>query len=159
MPGITDKIRTILKSLEIKEPPIPLEKVANFFTIKVVPYKNFPENISGTIVNEDGFIAIGINSNKPITRQRFTIAHELGHFLLNHDIGSKLIDENFDKPINIEMEANDFAAELLMPRDFLKKDIEEKKFNINIPDLAKRYNVSEQAMSVRLLRTGLINKL
>ena len=48
----------------------------------------------------------------------------------------------------------DFAAQLLMPIDFLKQDVGKK---MKIPDLARRYKVSEQAVSIRLLKTGLIN--
>ncbi len=158
MQGLSKKVKIILKKLKIEEPPVPLEEVAKLFSIQIFPYE-FPENISGTIINENNINIIGVNNKNPKTRQRFTIAHELGHFLLNHDLHPRLIDENFDKPINKEVEANEFAAELLMPQDFLKKDIEEKRVKLTIPDLAKRYGVSEQAMSVRLLRTRLINKL
>lgn len=154
MEGLTDKIRNILKKLAITEPPVPIEKVAELFFIKIVPYPNFPDNISGTIVDQKGFMIIGVNSNHPIVRQRFTIAHELGHFLLGHELGEKIIDDVFDRPTDKEKDANEFAAQLLMPIDFVKQDVAKK---MNIPDLARRYEVSEQAVSIRLLKTGLIN--
>jgi len=156
MEGLTEKIRDILHKLNIVAPPVPIEKIAELFSIKIFPYPNFPDNISGTIVNQNDSAIIGVNSNHAIVRQRFTIAHELGHFLLGHELGEKIIDDVFDKPNDKEREASEFAAELLMPRDFLKQDVLKK---IKIPDLAKQYMVSEQAMSIRLLKTGLINKL
>ncbi|OGF20574.1 hypothetical protein A2316_00480 [Candidatus Falkowbacteria bacterium RIFOXYB2_FULL_38_15] len=159
MKGLTDKIRDILKKLEIKELPIPLEKVANLFSIKVIYYPSFPDHVSGIIINREGLLAIGINSDKPKVRQRFTLAHELGHFLLGHEIDEKIIEGIYDRPTDQEREANEFAAELLVPKDFLEKDIKEKLIVLKIPELARRYEVSEQAISVRLLETGLINQI
>lgn len=155
MEGLTEKIRGILTKATITAPPVSVEKIAALFSIKVFPYQGFPDNVSGTIVDQKGFIVIGVNSNHPKVRQRFTIAHELGHYLEGHDLAKKIIDDVYDKPTDKEVEANRFAAELLMPRDFLKQDLDKK---MNIPELARRYNVSEQAISIRLLETGLINK-
>lgn len=159
MEGVTDKVRKIIKKLEISSPPIPLEKVANLFSIKIIYYNAFPDHISGMIVDQKEFIAIGINKNHPKVRQRFTIAHELGHFLLGHEIPEKIIDDSFDKPIDKEKEANKFASELLMPKDFLEKDLAKGNEILKIPDLARRYMVSEQAMSIKLMNSGLINKI
>jgi len=156
MEGLTEKIRIIVKKTGIAEPPVPIEKIAELFSIKVIPYSSFSDNISGTIVEQKGFIVIGVNSNHAKVRQRFTIAHELGHFFAGHDLAEQIIDDVFDRPTDKEREANKYAAELLMPKDFLKQDIGKK---MDIPKLAKKYNVSEQAMSIRLLETGLINNL
>lgn len=159
MEGLTDKVRTILEKIGITEPPVDVWKVAIFFGIKIIPYSQFPDKFSGTVVNQGNFTLIGINSNHSKNRQRFTIAHELGHFLLGHKIDDTLKEELLDRPINQEREADEFAGELLMPRDFLKKDLENRKEKLTIPLLAQQYSVSEQAMSIRLLRTGLINKM
>lgn len=156
MEGLRDKVRAILNKLNIDSAPIPLEKVAELFSIPVVQYPYFPEGVSGTIINEHDLKVIGVNDNHAQVRQRFTIAHELGHYLMAHD-DTKFIDDTFDKPNQKEQEANKFAAELLMPYDFLKKDLE--KGNIKIKELAQKYLVSEQSMSIRLLETNLINKI
>lgn len=101
----------------------------------------------------------------PETRRRFTIAHELGHLLLHKD--EKLhIDERF--PIGFrdgvsslaeddnEIEANQFASELLMPLEFLAKDLKDLSLDMEseeaIAELANRYQVSLQAMTIRLSR-------
>ena len=157
MAEIVEKVRTILTKHNLESAPVPIERVANLFSIKIVPYSKFTQQISGTIIKDENFIAIGVNSNDAVVRQRFTIAHELGHFLLGHDIAQTLDDAKLDRPIDNEKEADKFAAELLIPIDFLKKDIESGIKNL--AELSRRYEVSEQAMSVRLLNTGLINKL
>lgn len=153
-----ENIRHILNKLDIQSPPVPVDKVAELFSIKVVPYSKFPDSISGTIIQQHDLNAIGINSNHASVRQRFSVAHELGHFLLGHD-STKIIDDTFDVPTDKEQQANKFAAELLMPFDLLKNDIESHAHEYDIPALARRYEVSEQAMSIRLLETGFIKKL
>lgn len=159
MVGTTEKIRMILKQLQITEPFVDVQKVATLFSIKVISYDNFPESVSGMIVRdrngEKENIYIGVNSKQAEVRQRFTIAHELGHFLSGHD-DLKIVEEGFDKDTPKEKEANAFAGELLMPKDFLVDDMRTKNFDI--PALAKRYKVSEQAMSIRLLQSGLIGQ-
>lgn len=151
---IRSKVRSILEKLNIKEAPIPVDKVANFFSLEIVYYPNFPDSVSGTIIKDEDLHAIGVNQNHPRVRQRFTIAHEIGHYIMGHD-ENKIIDDTFDKSTDKEKEANKFASELLMPYALLKLDIEKERQDI--PGLARKYEVSEQAMSIRLLESGLIN--
>jgi Zn-dependent peptidase ImmA (M78 family) len=100
-------------------------------------------------------------------QQRFTIAHELGHFLL-HEGYTVHLDENLGAlRINLrnsesargedadEKEANLFAAELLMPAAFLREDLRDKDLDLLadgafIDKLAKKYKVSSQALTFRL---------
>ncbi|MBI2485045.1 ImmA/IrrE family metallo-endopeptidase [Candidatus Uhrbacteria bacterium] len=160
MEGLTEKIRVILEKLAITQPPIDIEKVAAYFGINLVPYDNFPDNVSGMIVRDQNGdnenIYIGFNSKQAKVRQRFTVAHELGHFLSGHD-DLKIVEDTFDKDTVKEREANSLAAELLMPKDFLVADMKLGKYDI--PSLASRYGVSEQAMSICLLKSGLLSKV
>ena len=151
---IRTKVKSILDKLNIVSAPIPIEKIANLFSLAIIYYPKFPNSVSGTIIKDDDFHAIGVNENHSKVRQRFTIAHELGHYIMGHDENTYL-DDSFDKSTDKEREANKFAGELLMPFEILKTDIEKNVYNI--PSLAKRYEVSEQAMSIRLLETNLIN--
>lgn len=151
---IRSKVNSILKKLDINKAPVDVEKVAEFFSLNVIYYPKFPDSISGTIIKDVDLHAIGVNANHPKVRQRFTIAHELGHYIMGHD-QKTVLDNSFDKKTDNEKEANKFASELLMPIDFLKNDLD--KENYNIPSLAKKYEVSEQAMSIRLLETNLIH--
>jgi Zn-dependent peptidase ImmA (M78 family) len=100
-------------------------------------------------------------------RQRFTIAHEIGHLLLHeHDqvhvdrgfrvrLRSDISSQGTDRD---EMEANRFAAELLMPLKMLQADVQSLEFDLTDDDalwaLAKRYGVSTQAMTYRLNTFG-----
>ncbi len=90
-------------------------------------------------------VVIGSNQNINYFRKRFTIAHELGHFLLKHLIKEHEI--NFYDKDPQEKEANQFAAELLMPLEFIKVDF---KNNPNIEALSVKYLVSKEAMGWKL---------
>lgn len=140
--------------------PIDIKKIANLLGFEIVPF-DFPDTISAVIRINGVAKAIGVNKNHPETRQRFSIAHELGHYLSGHenfthekkivvDPERKYLDPQFRD----EQEADDFAAELLMPESMLKKDALEK--DIEISDLAKKYDVSEQAMLIQLVNLKLI---
>lgn len=78
---------------------------------------------------------IRINKYEPLVRQRFTIAHEIGHILLGHE-GISYRDTNYQqyndfiKRMN-EVNANSFAAELLMPEILLRKALEKTMFELN----------------------------
>jgi len=106
-----------------------------------------------------------VNSRHHPNRRRFTIAHELGHFRLHRgvaihideDFRVNLRDEDSSKGVSWEeVEANRFAAELLMPTGFLFQDVEKFK-NIDkqaVQNLARRYRVSSQSMEIRLANLG-----
>jgi len=152
----------LLKRGRVKRAPVPLEKLAVLLDAEIV-LQPFVGEVSGIVHrNKDGSAVIGVNSSHNIQRQRFTIAHEIGHLLLHTDENLH-VDKNF--PIGLrnelsgqavnenEIEANQFAAALLMPRDLIAKDVkpligEDVLFAIR--KLSKKYKVSEQAMSIRL---------
>jgi Zn-dependent peptidase ImmA (M78 family) len=111
---------------------------------------------------------IAVNRDKPSLRQRFSLAHELGHYALNHDYLKKFgPDVDIDHPPEdshpmsgkFESEANDFAGELLVPRTLLLKfrskkedteDEESKESFRPFADLAKRLQgrpLSEQELA------------
>ena len=101
---------------------------------------------------------IVVNNREVAERQRFTIAHELGHFCLNH--GSSFRDtaspgwfRNCD-PVH-ESEANKFAAELLMPAIAMKVMIDVRKIR-DAAELRKAFGVSSQALNLRLKSLGYI---
>ena len=162
----------LLREAGIRRAPVPVEKLVRFVDAKVVfrSFSGHSGQISGIVHrNANGTAVIGINSKERHERQRFTIAHELGHLLLhvNEDLH---IDRNF--PIGLrsgasrsgteenEIEANQFAAALLMPPHFLAKDIAPlvgTDVIVAIEKLAAKYEVSEQAMSVRLSTLGYVS--
>ena len=153
----------LLNILNIKSTPIPVEDIAGRSRIKIsrAPSKDF----SGILIRKDGHALIGVNNDEALVRQRFTIAHELGHFYL-HPLKDTFIDyrnHKSDKKDTTnstrERQANMFAAALLMPRKSLIRDF--KKIVSKLTDdeisniLAKRYEVSEDAMKYRLKNLGL----
>lgn len=113
-----------------------------------------PEGISGMIKREaDGTFRCYVDKNEPNVRQRFTAAHELGHFVLHRSqIGDGLQDNYLLRAEGMsnsqEAQANRFAADLLMPKRLIAEVIAE---GVNdVKRLAKRFEVSEIAMSIRL---------
>jgi Zn-dependent peptidase ImmA (M78 family) len=140
---------------QINEPPVPVERIAHNLGFVVEPF-DFPDTISAVVRIKDKIKVIGVNKNQSEKRQRFSIGHELGHYLSGH--------ENYDHEKNIivdpekkylspqyraEQEADEFAAELLMPEYMLKKFVEEEK--LDSAALAQKFNVSEQAMIIQLI--------
>lgn len=164
---IEDTAMSLIKSNRISGPPIPVEDIARNLGLDVIAY-NLGDDISGTLVveNKKGFI--GYNPSHVKVRQRFTIAHELGHFLLhNHSKSEQLfVDKDFlvkyrsannysSAELKHEQEANAFAAALLMPKEFVHKELSRKN-TTNLPELelievlAKVFEVSIPAMTYRL---------
>jgi len=146
-----DKAESILKLANITSVPVDLNKIADSLGFTILPFA-FPDKRKGMVLIENNHKTIGVNSNHPVTSQRYTIAHELGHYLNGHvhydnpciNDDSKFFDPHFQQ----EREADLFAAELLMPKEFLIKDLSE--IGLDIVKLTEKYQVSEQAMWIRL---------
>lgn len=101
---------------------------------------------------------IRFNPSEPAVRQRFTVAHEIGHFIFGHGSdGVELRDpmQNFSSANYDPKEAacNRFAAELLMPEVAIKHYITELGVS-EIERLAQAFIVSEVAMKYRLANLG-----
>jgi Zn-dependent peptidase ImmA (M78 family) len=146
----------ILKTLNIRSLPIPVEEIASKYQIKISRAPN--NDFSGMLIRKDDRALIGINDKESPVRQRFTIAHELGHFFL-HSNKDTFIDYRDNKKDVMrtprEKQANMFAAALLMPRYLLLQDFrslaKEGFSEDELYTLAKRYDVSEEAMRFRLM--------
>lgn len=147
--------RKLIRQLDITAPPVPVEDVADFVGLKVIPY-GFPKEVSGVLVVSDDVMAIGVNKAHVPVRQRFSIAHEIGHFMLSHDdfffldfTDSTLENLNREETNkDAEVEANEFAAELLMPTEMVKRDF--RPGETNPKEMAAAYGVSEQALWIKL---------
>jgi Zn-dependent peptidase ImmA (M78 family) len=156
---------------------VPVEKLIRAQGIEIVK-KRFDNETSGFVyVDPDTHKAtIGLNVSHTKTRQRFTLAHELGHYFLHKSANGGLHvddrdffvrfrnDHSADGSDKDEREANAFAAELLMPRTFLQNDIANVGDELSLSadetflgELAARYGVSRQALSFRLINLGLID--
>ena len=156
----------LLESFGLSKPPVPIHKIARGSGVRIVKVSG-KDDISGFLYPGKRPV-IGVNKDQAQVRQRFTIAHELGHLKL-HEHRQVHVDREFrvrfrsgasSQGINRdEMEANRFAVELLMPLEFLRRDIEERDFaltdNEALWSLAKIYGVSAQAMAFRLNGLGI----
>jgi Zn-dependent peptidase ImmA (M78 family) len=169
---ISDSVNQLLTKLHIRRAPIQIEKLTKDLGI-TIQKEMADDELSGFLYRnrEHNFTVIGVNAGHAETRQRFTIAHEIGHFFL-HELDEIHIDrekvgvqvwrrneESRQGTNSQEVEANLFAAELLMPSRFISRDLE----SIRVTDcsdekivehLAELYQVSEQAMTIRLTNLG-----
>lgn len=139
--------------------PVDVLKVATAFGLKVYESDtHLPHNTSGMILRapevggESGYCII-VRSSEPFVRRRFTVAHEISHFILHRDkIGNSLADDTLYRSSLSsveESEANQLAADILMPRDLIRKYA--SSLGVTDPSvLAKRFQVSELAMKIRL---------
>jgi Zn-dependent peptidase ImmA (M78 family) len=137
--------------------PVDVAAAAQRLGVKVFAAK-LADKVSGVLVRDpkygtpSGFV-IFVDEDEPAVRQRFTAAHELGHFVLHKDsVGHKNEDNYLLRSEGMssrqEAEANRFAAALLMPFDLIEDAMSK---GITTPkELAKHFQVSEIAMSIRL---------
>ncbi|MGI8836913.1 MAG: ImmA/IrrE family metallo-endopeptidase [Pyrinomonadaceae bacterium] len=145
--------RSVLKKHKINSLPVDvlglIGKEALGF--RIIYEEDWPDRISG--LTNKGQKTIRINKKHHPLRQRFSLAHELGHICLDHDlILSDRIEEEGIKE-EFEKEANEFASELLMPIDMFKKAF---RTNANLESLADTFLVSTTAVSVRAINLHLI---
>jgi len=145
--------RKVLQELSITNPPVDIESVVKAHGLAIERFYNWPDKLHGQLWREQR--VIGVNGNDHRTRQRLTLAHELGHFVLHHDLlefvdyGAALDDPEKD----IDVEAYEFGGELLMPMRWIKNDYARIR---DTERLSLRYDVSEPALWVRLIKLGLI---
>jgi len=138
--------------------PVPVGGLAKALGLKVV-VAALPLNISGMIKPDDdgeGFI-IKVNRFESKARQRFTIAHEIAHFLLHRDrIQAGVVDSVLYRSklsSRIEAEANRLAADIVMPRRKISAITGLETTHISdhmIERLANEFEVSKQAMGIRV---------
>lgn len=144
----------------MSDPPVMPRQIATHLGVQVFDWE-FPEEVSGIFVSEGGGACIGVNQAHPHVRQRFTIAHELGHCIYANgrdlfvDFGEAeaAARREDSRQQALETRANQFAADLLMPRAWMRADVRARGLDTTM--LAKRYEVSEQALWFRLLALGL----
>lgn len=150
---------SLLKRFDVEAPPVPIEDLLTGNGIDI----RFGDlgDVSGFIARQGQSTIVGVNAAQASKRQRFTMAHEFGHFLLHQDLQShrdidfrvKYRDRKSSEATDLEeIEANFFAASLLMPRPFLDalKAFEALDDDDQVSRLAQIFDVSAHAMSLRL---------
>ncbi|MGY6649487.1 ImmA/IrrE family metallo-endopeptidase [Wenyingzhuangia sp. IMCC45574] len=172
--SIESKAVSIIKEFGDLKTPINVEQICRNMGIEI-KCEDLGENVSGVLfIKKDGSGVIGYDQNNNISevRKRFSIAHELGHYVLHRFNQELFVDHKQFKAIfrdndsskgdiTQEREANAFAAALLMPKEKLNKALSKHVFDLadsdeNIIDkLAKKFNVSSQAMTYRIAKLRL----
>lgn len=159
----------LLRNHNVTEAPIPVEEVARSAGATVVHRRFDGNDTAGFMYSSDEGVLIGVNSATSRKRQRFTVAHEIGHMLLHRSddlrvdsviqfrdgVSTRGTDPN-------EREANAFAASLLMPTPLVEQHLAsawERGTTARetlVAQLANEFDVSTEAMTYRLINLGVL---
>ena len=162
----------LAEAFGFRKPPVDVNAVAKALGLEVVRL-DLGENVSGLLISKGKSTVIAVQENDPPNRQRFTIAHEIAHFHLRHqfeagehvhvDRGHLITPRNSRSSTGVdtkEIEANQFAACLLMPSKLVLERIKALKVKSlcddHVEKLAGEFKVSEQAMTIRLSTLGFL---
>lgn len=127
----------------------------------LIKYDSLDPSISGNLSRSGDKWIITVNKSHHQNRQRFTLAHELAHYVLHKSEGDSFTDTVFFRGMsvnNIEYAANEFAARLLMPEAKVRKLIQEGGAQ-SIEKLAESFGVSVAAMLYRVKQLGFRTKV
>lgn len=173
---IQNLVEELLTTNRILSAPVDINKIAKNLRIQIIT-QSAEDELAGFLLRkfDKKTAIIGVNENHPLNRQRFTIAHEIGHFCLHNYEGVHFDGKNTGLQVHLrnsksaegtnieEREANLFAAELLMPKMLLEKDIAVvqeiyllDENDQSIKNLANNYQVSVRALTYRLANLGYI---
>lgn len=141
------------------EAPVPVTKLAEALGLPVFEEAGWPSHVSGLIERADPEVRassgyqIVIRKDDVERRKRFTIAHEIAHYILHRDqIGDRLQDNALYRSnlsSKAEAEANRMAADILMPRDLIEEALRGPD-QLCLERLATQFQVSNVAMAIRL---------
>lgn len=152
-----NEAETILKKYNTTEPVVPVFDIARNEGLEVMMVDMTKlgeeyESVSGFLDTKSK--KIYVNQDEPAYRKIFTVAHELGHYVLQHEPDKFDVLYRYSTPIDVdplEQEANCFAANLLASEDMLKKTM--KKHNLSSNDtetLGRLFGVSKEVIKYRL---------
>lgn len=131
------------RSLHPQYPPVDVEQIARSLGFQIVRIQSVGDELSGLVTLKHKLV--GVNGNHHRRRQRFTIAHELGHIALGHPPESRC---SIREIACFNREADTFASELLIPTYFLLRYTKSRPYSLL--SLARLFDVSEEAMRLRL---------
>ena len=154
MNEIRSKAYNILNKLNIDSMPVDVDFVAKQLNCEIqridpddLP-NDFPcdkNKFSGAIIKMEDKNYILLNKYDSLKRQKFTIAHELGHLVLENTDNVDCRENMYSKDKS-ELNANEFAGSLLMPKEWMKEVIDIIDDNY---ELANIFQVSKQAIEIR----------
>lgn len=142
----------------LKEKPVPLGRIAAALGLRVL-VSSLPAGVSGMIQKNGNEFIIKINRNESRERQRFTLAHEISHYLLHKDILHRegeiqdTVLYRSGQPQRVEFEANRLAADLIMPDEGIQPDLRRLKTRYTeeaFEAIASEWQVSKAALEIKL---------
>ncbi len=149
------RARELLAEAGMTTPPVDVEKIAESQFLQVV--RSGRGEHRGRAMLSDG--TISLNAGDAPVAQRFSIAHEIGHYVLRHDGFTFFPHEDPESDLYAqdpareeEREADHFASTLLVPPQWLRRDV---KAGRTLRDLAALYQVSREVMTIALERRRL----
>lgn len=139
------------------EAPVKIVAIAEELGIRVWELHDLPEGYSGKIWKDpvnggsSGY-SIGVRASEASVRKRFTVAHEIAHFILHRDrLDGCLIEDILYRSglsSREETQANQMAADILMPFPLIRKLVDQGAKSLE--QLAAKLQVSQQALKIRL---------
>jgi Zn-dependent peptidase ImmA (M78 family) len=157
--------------LGIRAPHIDPIKVAKALGLEVVT-EDLGSDVAGLLVRRGEQAVIAVHRGDPANRRNFTVAHEIGHHVLGHqfepgehvhvDRGHFISQRGPRSSAGVdpkEVEANQFAAALLMPSDLVRDAAQRLGLPLmdsDVSQLSRLFRVSDQAMTIRLSALGLL---
>ena len=152
-----EKLLKFAKSRGLDTVPLNVAAVAEKVGIRI-EYVSLKNGLSGILYKdeEDDSWVVQVNEDHHPNRQRYTIAHELGHFCLHRHLRRRFEDKIFfrggeaNKP---EWQANDFASAILMPEDKFREMVRSGVSKVEV--LAKEFKVSTLALRIRAKNLGI----
>lgn len=176
--SIERKALDLLLNANLTSIPVDPAAVAKSLNVEV-HYEELEDEVSGVLLVQNNARHILVNKSHHPNRQRFSIAHELGHLLLHDQDGGRLFIDTqlrlyqragapnssaYSEPGSAttpqeEREANQFAAALLMPRILIERAALDRDLydEVDVSALAASFAVSEQAMAIRLQRLDILD--
>jgi Zn-dependent peptidase ImmA (M78 family) len=151
-----DVARRLFERSGITAPPVDLHLIIEMCGLRYEEVDYFPDDIDALIiVTKEGATAV-VNKNQPEKRRRFSLAHELYHYL--EEGGGSVLEDARDTGRQtatrttkagkdpFEVEADAFAGELLLPKALIKKYV---RWNDSVAHVATLFDVSETVAEIR----------
>jgi Zn-dependent peptidase ImmA (M78 family) len=162
----------LVSRFRVRKPAVDVQSIAKHLGLRIAEL-NLGNECSGLLITQPGLTpCIVVHEQHHEHRKRFTIAHEIGHFVLKHHFGDTNV--HADSPASIsyrgaraaqgtdprEIAANQFASTLLMPTALMESALTRRKTKLErdleavVHEMAESFCVSEHAMTLRLKSLG-----
>ncbi|MCU8090737.1 ImmA/IrrE family metallo-endopeptidase [Shewanella sp. SM20] len=142
-------ILSLARSHGLSTSPLDLTALCQMLGIGI-SYLPLDNNLSGRLIHDGSRWVINVNALHHVRRQRFTIAHELAHYFLHRDSQDNYEDLTFHRGkcyTQKELEADNFAGALLMPKDKLIEFVNENSNKLD--EIAEYFGTSSIAVKKR----------